>query len=339
MDPELQLILESVTAVANTEFATKYMGTQYGELTNFHTDPRGFVKLFAQAESAMFKRFRGKGNVSGVVEKSHKIIADLFTMSKRIPIQKWKQLLAWLGSNLPGAMATAGNKAAFKTDDIITELLNSVVRGDSINSLYGTGAYIGTNIAIPGSDGKKLTNRIDGGDLTEANVRDLFWRVVENLAERVCPDGSTYFDASDLANDLRIMYTPTAKMNQIIHAVFDTGKTTSRDQKDKISGVMVKPNNLWMLPQHEYLNGSKGGGLLFYYPNGGNLRAFQHVQTEQGLGFEHDLPQQDSGGSNFNFVTADQQMNREYTWTVTKEMEVGAGSGQQICWADMAKIR
>lgn len=340
MDPELQLILESVTTVANTEFSTKYTGTKYGELTNFHTDARGFVKLFATAESAMFKRFRGKGNVTGMTEASHKIIADLFTMSRRIPIQKWKQLLAWLGSNLPGAMATAGNKAAFKSDDIITELLNLAVSGGSINSLYGTNAFIGKNIAIPGSSGEqRLTNRLDPVELTEDSLRELYWRAVENLNERVCPDGSPYFDSMDLDMGMRVMYAPTAKMSRLINKVFDTGKTTSRDQVDKITGVTTVPNNLWMLPKYNHLNGKDGGGVLIYYPNMGNLRAFQFVQTMNGLGFEFDLPQQDSGGSQFNFVPAEQQLNREYTWTVTKEMEVGAGSSQQFLWADLTKIR
>lgn len=335
MDPELQKLLEAVTTVANTEFTNRYMGGVYGELMNVHTDARGYIKLFAQAEGAMFERWRGKGNVSSITEGTHKILADLFTYSKEIPIRKWDQLMAWLGNNWPGMLATAGRKAAFKFDEVATELLDDAVGGTSPNSLYGTSMWLG-EVTIPGSDGKKFSNREDLGELTEDNLREAYYQAIENLAERVCADGSPYFDIEDMATQIRLMYAPTAKLTRLINKVFDTGRTSSRDQVDKITDIMVKPNQIWLNPKFKNLNGADAGGIMFYYPNMGNLRAFQAVQTEEGIGLEDDLPLNQDAAQK---LTRDQQLNRHYTFTATKDMEVGAGTPSQFLWFDADNIR
>ncbi|GMR17103.1 MAG: hypothetical protein BMS9Abin32_159 [Gammaproteobacteria bacterium] len=334
MDEELQVLLEAAEARALNEFRTRYMSGVYSELMQTRTDARGFIKLFATAEGSVFERFKGAFSASSIEERGLTIIADRFGLSKNIPMQKWDQLIAWLGNSFPGLMADAGMKGAFKIDLLANDLLARAVAGTiaaptNLPNLYDDAVALG-NVEAPGSGAHgpviRNTNRIDGGTYTEANLRAAYYTVLEALAEFKSPDGSPYFNPMELVGGLRIMQPVLGKVQRILDLVFATGRTVGDTTRPRIVGVEMRPNSLWN--QDSRL---KAKGLFFYLPTVSNLTWFQFVQTITGMTFADDLPDNEAG---LRKQSAEQQKTQRYTLTATKDMEVGIGSPIQGIWVD-----
>lgn len=334
MDEELQVLIEAAETRAVNEFRSRYQSGVYSELVQTRTDARGFIKLFATAEGGVFERFKGSFSASSIEERGLTIIADRFGLSKNIPMQKWEQLLAWLGASFPGLMADVGMAAAFKIDLLINDLLAKAVAGTiasptNLPNLYDDAVFLG-NVEAPGSGahGPKIVNvnRLNGGAYNEANLTAAYYTVLEALAEFKSPDGSPYFNPMELVGGLRIMHPILGKVTRLIDLVFDTGRTVGDHTRPRITGLTMKPNSLWN--QDARL---KGTGLYFYLPTVSNLTAFQFVQTVTGLKFADDLPANEGATSK---QSAEQQKTQKYTMTATKDMEVGLGSPLQGMWVD-----